>query len=136
MDLQASFCFFEESEIQMAIYLKPNDEGLTIADKRYIFAIRNRMINLSTNFPSNKNRGENCTNCGERETSEHIYTCDQTKENNNTKYEEIFGENLKNMKTVYLKFKTNYEKKEIFTPGDPLCDPLSSFFVDSNGNKS
>ena len=75
-------------------------------------------------------------NCGERETSEHIYTCDQTKENYNTKYEEIFGENLKNMKTVYLKFKKNYEKKEIFTPGDPLCDPLSSFFVDSNGNKS
>ena len=91
------------SEIQMAIYLKPNDEGLTIADKRYIFAIRNRMIYLQTNFPSNKNRDENCKNCGERETTKHVYLCDQNKENkenNIIQYEEIFGENLKNMKKV------------------------------------
>ena len=82
---------------------------------------------------------ENCKNCGERETTKHIYTCDQNKENqenNILKYEEIFGENLKNMKKVYLRFKTSYENKEKNSPGDPLCDPLSLFCEDSNGNKS
>ena len=70
---------------------------------------------------------------------DNIYTCDQNKENqenNILKYEEIFGENLKNMKKVYLRFKTSYENKEKNSPGDPLCYPLSLFCEDSNGNKS
>ena len=40
------------------------------------------------------------------------------------------------MKKVYQKYKTNYENKEKLSPGDPLCDPLSLFCEDSNGNKS
>ena len=42
----------EYKEIKMADYLMPNEENLTISDKRYIFAIRNRMIQIPNNFPT------------------------------------------------------------------------------------
>ena len=123
----------------MANYLVPSDKGLSITDKRYIFAIRNRMIEIPTNFPSkNKNIDEKCEKCGETETMKHLYTCDLNQENYNIKYEEIFGENLEKMKKVYKNFKTNYENKgklKVTNPQDPLCDPLSSLFEYSNGNK-
>ena len=45
------------NEIKMADYLMPNREIITIEDKRYIFAIRNRMIQIPTNFPlKNENK--------------------------------------------------------------------------------
>ena len=63
----------EYSEISMAQYLLPNSTGLPIEDKRKIFSIRNRMIELSTNFPS-KSKIEQCV-CGKIEEMEHIYSC-------------------------------------------------------------
>ena len=45
----------------------PNEENLTIEDKRYIFAIRNRMIQIPTNFPSKyQNKNENCKISGKK----------------------------------------------------------------------
>ena len=50
----------EYNEIKMADYLMPNCEGLSISDKRYIFSMRNRMIQIPTNFPTkNKSLDEN-----------------------------------------------------------------------------
>ena len=64
------------NEIKMADYLMPNREIITIEDKRYIFAIRNRMIQIPTNFPlKNENINENCEICGEKEKMEHLYLC-------------------------------------------------------------
>ena len=38
------------SELQMADYLLPNENIKSIEDQRYLFAIRNKMINIPTNF--------------------------------------------------------------------------------------
>ena len=35
----------------MANYLMPNEENMNISEKRFIFAIRNRMIPIESNFP-------------------------------------------------------------------------------------
>ena len=37
--------------IQMASYLLPNNEGVSVTDKRNIFAMRNRMTDIPANFP-------------------------------------------------------------------------------------
>ena len=38
--------------LKMAEYLAPNHEKLSIAHQRYIFQIRNRMIEIENNFPN------------------------------------------------------------------------------------
>ena len=42
------------SKIEMAEYLMPNDEQLTIEGQRYIFSMRNRMVYVPVNFPKNQ----------------------------------------------------------------------------------
>ena len=85
-----------------------------------------------------KNTDKNCKQCGKRENMKHIYMCKLSQEDTELKYETIFGENLKQMKKVYLHFKINYENREkqktiVFNPRDPNCDPLISLEF-SNGN--
>ena len=68
----------------------------------------------------------------------HLYICNLNKEDNRIEYEEIFGENLEKIRKVYQNFRTIYENKgnqKVIIPRDPLCDPLSSFYEYSNGNK-
>ena len=116
----------------MAEYLKPYGNILTISDKRYIFSMRNRMVQIPSNFPiKDKNTDENCKQCGKREDMKHIYMCGSRKEKTKENYEIIFGENLEQMKRIYLKFKNNHENREnhkiiITYPRDPNCDPLIS----------
>ena len=43
----------EYSSIRMADYLVPNNSGLTISEKQQMFAIINRMIKISYNYPQN-----------------------------------------------------------------------------------
>ena len=43
------------TELKMAEYLMPNQENLSIEDRRRIFEIRNRMVPIPANFPLNKN---------------------------------------------------------------------------------
>ena len=115
----------------------PNEENLTIEDKHYIFAIRNRMIQIPTNFPSKyENKNENCLICGKKEIMEHLYSCKWDQKNNETKYENIFGNNVKKMKKVYNQFRQKYENREkhINHPRDPNSDPLFSLYEYSNGN--
>ena len=54
----------------MADYLMPGYQEISIDEQRSIFSIRNRMIELSANFPTNKIK-EICQ-CGEEERMEHI----------------------------------------------------------------
>ena len=61
--------------LKMSEYLLPQkNENLSIADKQYIFAIRNRMIDIEFNFPKNKISKTLCC-CGELENMNHIYSC-------------------------------------------------------------
>ena len=98
--------------------------------------MRNRMINIPTNFPSrNKNLDENCEICGEKENMKHLYVCKWSKEINNIEYENIFGNNLKKMKKIYSQFKLKYENREKYPRDPPFCDPLVFINEISNGNK-
>ena len=59
----------------------------------------------------------------------HVYMCNMNQENKDIHYEEIFGDNRKQLKRIYTQFKTNYENREKIKtnenhPRDPFCDPL------------
>ena len=54
----------------MADYLLPNNSLKNIEDQRYLFAIRNKMIDI----PSNFGKTVKC-NCEEIESMSHIYEC-------------------------------------------------------------
>ena len=77
----------------MAEYLLPNNEKLSISAQRYIFAIRNRMVQIENNFP-NKMSKDLCF-CGHVENQEHIYSCKILNEKKEIiEYNRIFEENV------------------------------------------
>ena len=101
----------EYSEIKMAEYLLPNNTEMSIDNKRNLFSIRNRIIELSTNFPL-KYKEHLCV-CGAREEMKHIYTCKiLNSEKEKIQYEQIFSNNLKEQTEVLKRFIENYEKIE------------------------
>ena len=57
----------------MTEYLMPNEEYISIEDRRKTFQIRNRMLPIGANFPSDKS-DKRCW-CGEVEDSQYIYIC-------------------------------------------------------------
>ena len=128
------------SEIGMAEYLMPFNSKLSIEQKQKMFAVKNRMIEISENFPG-KEISENCY-CGTKETMSHIYYCEKLNNGNkpSLKYEEIFRGKVEHQIKIFEKFEENLkirenmkEKKneDLKTPCD-LSDPLSCI-VDSNG---
>ena len=132
----------------MSEYLLPNDSGLSIEDKRYIFEIRNRMIHIPANFSSDENENI-CISCKSIEDMNHVYSCRHwNNENEKVKYENIFTDNIHNQVIVYKRFKENYEKRERYTTEREInldlkdkekrnhvipCDPLFSMSECSNG---
>ena len=97
----------------MAKYFSPNESKLSISDKKYIFAMRNKMIQIHGNF-SSRNFQNNCkAGCPDTETMEHIYHCKiYTKDTEITKYEHIYKENMKNMTTVFYHMKENLKLRD------------------------
>ena len=65
------------STLEMSEYLQPSNLALTIEQKREMFSIRNRMIDIPQNFPG-KNMHNKCV-CGETEEMIHIYNCEMLK---------------------------------------------------------
>ena len=115
--------------IEMSEYLQPYNDELTIEQKREMFAVRNRMINIPANFSS---ECETKCICGKKEEMAHIYKCLILSENKEptTKYEKIYNGNLKEQLLVYRKFMKSMEirdsnqRKEQCLPcghSDPLC---------------
>ena len=103
------------TSLKMSEYLLPNDSGLSIDDKRYIFEIRNRMIYIPANFSSDENENI-CISCKSIEDMNHVYSCRHwNNENEEVKYENIFTDNIHNQVIVYKRFKENYEKRERYT---------------------
>ena len=98
------------SYIEMAEYLKPFNSKLTIEQKQKIFAIRNRMIEISENFPG-KEISSTC-HCGTTETILHIYFCEKWNNGKqpSLKYEVIFTGEISDQIMIYEKFEDNFEK--------------------------
>ena len=69
--------------LEMADYLQPFDNVLTIEEKQYVFSLRNRMLNIPYNIGNNKHE---CY-CGELEDQKHVYNCEILSENKDQKCE-------------------------------------------------
>ena len=117
----------------MASYLLPFNNCLTIDEKRELFAIKNRMINIPYNFSS---KSEHKCECGQIETMSHIYHCElyNGESQPTLPYEKIFCGNLNEEIEVFRKFKQNLEKREamkqISNPSD--FGPLSVLQLGKN----
>merc|ERR1712115_561508 len=93
------------SSLKMQEYLLPDEEKLSILDKQYIFAMRNRMVEIEDNFPKNKIERKKCV-CGEHENMEHIYSCLILNSNiEEICYQRIFGEDLRKIRIIYQRFR-------------------------------
>lgn len=103
------------TDIETAEYLLP-DNNLTIINKRRMFLIRNRMLDIPSNFSSNKNKNKNnefnCF-CGNFKDMKHIYECQLLNiEEPSEKYEHIFTGNIEQQIIVLRRFDNNFEKHE------------------------
>ena len=128
----------------MAKYLSPTEEKITIEDQRNIFAIRNRMILIQSNFKNNR-KAETCA-CGISENMEHIYNCkilETEKTRIRIPFEEIFENDVKKQLEISKQFFKKLEEREklrsevnknINAPHViHLCDPLLPLNEGRNG---
>ena len=135
-------------QIKMCEYLLPSDEILSISDKRNIFSVRNRMVNISYNFPKQQ-QIEKCV-CGEIENMEHIYLCEiLNRDKIKMTYNLIYNGTLKQQVEVYKRFERSFENRQTIKANSkdeneiyketkpheiPKRDPLSSVSLEnSNG---
>ena len=98
--------------LEMAEYLKPTNDKLTISEKQEMFSARNRMTEIGYHFP--KPNTENICICGEKEDMVHIYNCELINQEKkpNLKYENIFNGDIQKQIEVFKHFKQNLEKRE------------------------
>ena len=75
----------------MADYLVPENDMLTICEKQQLFAVRNRMTEIASNFPKSGDK-PTCL-CGAEETMKHIFNCEIFNEENEEcdNYDNIFN---------------------------------------------
>ena len=128
------------SDIEMSEYLTPTVE-MSILEKRNMFSVKKRMINISSNFSSNQN-SENCR-CGESENMEHLYICKLLNtEKIEVEYTQLFNGSINEQITVYKRFQKNFEererqrneiKQEHFPHANATCEPQSSGIEHCNG---
>ena len=105
----------------MSEYLLPNNHELTIDSQRNLFAIRNRMVNIPSNFSSKQNNLSKCF-CGETEDMEHIYYCKYiNSEETEGKYENLFCGNMNEQKIVFRRFEQNLENRKEYS-NIKICD--------------
>ena len=113
----------EYSCIGMAEYLQPYNKYLTIEEKREIFEIRNRMVNIPANF---KSKSEEKCKCGAVEDMSHIYECEIWSKNNQLKleYNKIFHGNISEQILVYRKFRENLDSRNICVEQSHPCGQI------------
>ena len=99
------------SELKMSEYLQPNDTGLSIEEKRNLFSVLNRMVNISENFPT-RQKQITCV-CGLEENMQHIYSCKLlNSEKEELSYDYIFNGSLQQQIEVFKRFQINFEERE------------------------
>ena len=103
----------ENPNLEMADYLLPTNEKLTIEEKRNLFAIRNRMVDICSNFSKSEVK-PTCV-CGEIETMKHVYICEILNEKTvqSEVYENIYNGNIRKQIEVFRKFEENLNKYNI-----------------------
>ena len=135
------------SKIEMAEYLLP-DSKLSTEQKRQMFSIRNKMIDISDNFSSSE--VQTFCYCGEQETMSHLYYCKLLNDDSSEliSYQKIYDGNISEQMKIFHRFEVNLKirenihikenidkhpkkkdnerrnKKRKIPPCDPLVDPL------------
>ena len=128
--------------IEMSEYLQPNDE-FNIENQRNLFAIRNRMVDIPSNFVTKEKNDSKCL-CGEKEDMEHIYYCKYlNSEDPEENFENLFSGNIQIQAKVFKRFENNMITREKLQNNDPNenesdhvihCDPpYSSLLQFGNG---
>ena len=99
------------TSLEMSEFLLPFNNKLTISEKCELFAVRNRMIDIPSNFSSNC---EAKCECGVIENMKHIYECKILNMNKKTTipYENVYNGNLQQQIEVYRRFKENLIRRE------------------------
>jgi hypothetical protein len=99
-----------DPELQIVDYLQPIAD-LSIDVKRKIFEARNKMTRIPANFFSRKTMVK-CI-CSEQEDMSHVYLCKVlNSEKPVTQYEDIYSNNIENIKEVYQRFEKNINERE------------------------
>ena len=119
------------SNIEMAEYLLPYNEQLSIEEKRRLFSARNKMVNIRSNF-SKTNVSIKCF-CGQNENMEHLYRCKMTNidEVELLPYEKIYSGTIGEQIQIFRKLEKNLELREEFSNEVP-CDPAGSAAICSS----
>ena len=113
------------TSLEMADYLQPFNSTLNIEEKQKLFALRNRM----TKIPSNYGKTEEECVCGSKENLPHIYSCKLlSKIEPKVIYNQIYNGNVKTQIEIFRRMEFNLERrnqmKEEKIPCD-LRDPLN-----------
>ena len=115
----------EYSTLEMADYLSPYSQKLSIVEKQKVFSIRNRMVEI----PYNYGNSEELCICGDKENMSHIYSCKKlNKDKFEISFENIYTRNLYKQFEVFTRFEENMNRRNKFkleVPGDQNSDPLS-----------
>jgi hypothetical protein len=97
-------------DIEMADYLLPENKMLTIDEKQQLFAVRNRMTEITSNFP--KPGVKPTCLCGAEENMKHIFNCKMFNEESE-EYENIFNGSLTQQIKIFNKFQNKMKTREI-----------------------
>ena len=126
-------------KLEMAEYLQPVNTKLNTENKRKMFAVRNRMVDIKSNF-NKKNEKQICI-CGYTETMEHIWNCKELNSDGiqMENYQKIFNGNMTEQILIFEKFMDKLEtyKNQSEKPKHP-CDPCKSdplFYIEQQGIK-
>ena len=114
--------------LEMSEYLLPFNSKLDLEEKRQLFAVRNRMVKI----PSNYGQKEEKCECGSKENLEHIYSCLKfNKSDPEIPYDQIYNGNLNTQIKIFRRIQKCLESrnqtKEIKAPCD-LSDPPNYMF--------
>ena len=99
----------EYSSFEMAEYLLPYNQKLNIDEKQKVFSIRNRMVEIPSNYG---NSNEICI-CGNMEDMSHIYSCKILNEKKIIiSFENIHTGNLYKQIEVFRRFEENLKNRD------------------------
>ena len=105
--------------LEMAEYLLPMNNKITIEQKCEMFAVKNSMINIPANFSS---QSEIKCGCGANEDMAHIYECEKYNlVSPEIPFEKTYNGNLKQQLAVYNKFAQNWKtRNDLIQISNPL----------------